>query len=175
MDYTIREEHPKDIPAIASLTKAAFEGLPYSEGLEGAIVKNLRKNSKLTLSLVAISENEVIGHIAFSPVMIDGEHGQWYGLGPLSVSPARHRQGIGSALVRDGLQRIKQSGANGCVVLGNPVYYQRFGFKVNPGLRCDGAPEAHFTALSFCSEVLPTGAAEFHESFWAANASEDDR
>jgi putative acetyltransferase len=175
MDYTIREEQAGDIPAIASLIKAAFEGLPYSEGLEGAIVKNLRKNNKLTLSLVAIAENEVIGHIAFSPVTIDREHEQWYGLGPLSVSPARHRQGIGSALVREGLERIKRSGANGCVVLGNPAYYQRFGFKTNPGLRCDGYPAAHFTALPFCGEELPTGAAEFHESFWAANASEDDR
>ena len=175
MDYTIREEQPTDISAIASLIRAAFEGLPYSKGLEGAIVKNLRKNNKLTLSLVAISENDVIGHIAFSPVTIKGEHEQWYGLGPLSVTPARHGQGIGSTLVREGLERIKHSGANGCVVLGNPAYYQRFGFKTNPGLRCDGAPEAHFTALSFCGEELPTGVAEFHESFWASNASAEDR
>lgn len=173
MDYTIRTEQPTDIPAIGSTIKAAFEGHAYSEGLEGAIVSNLRKSNQLSLSLVAVCEDEVVGHIAFSPITIDGDHRQWYGLGPLSVLPKVHGGGIGSALVREGLKRLKESGGKGCVVLGNPAYYQRFGFKTKIGLTCDGAPTAHFRALSLCGEELPVGAAEFHPSFWASNAREN--
>ena len=174
MNYTVRKEQSDDVDAIASVAKAAFEGHAYSEGLEGAIVENLRKNNQLSLSLVAIHEDKVVGHIAFSPVTINGEHGEWYGLGPLSVSPKHHSHGIGSALVRDGLKRLQEIGGKGCVVLGNQAYYQRFGFKSNPGLTCDGAPTAHFGAVSHCGEELPTGAAEFHPSFWAANARQND-
>jgi putative acetyltransferase len=172
MNYTIRKEQSEDVNAIASVIKSAFEGHAYSEGLEGAIVENLRKNNQLSLSLVAICEVEVVGHIAFSPVTIDGEDEHWYGLGPLSVSPKYHSQGIGSALVRDGLKQLHEIGGKGCVVLGNQAYYQRFEFRSNQGLICDGAPTAHFGAVSLCGEELPTGAAEFHPSFWASNARE---
>lgn len=170
MDYTIRSEQPADIKPIAIMIQAAFEGHAYSEGLEGAIVENLRKNNQLSLSLVAVSENTIVGHIAFSPVKIDGKDRQWYGLGPLSVSPEYHGRGLGSALVREGLKRLRERGGKGCVVLGNPAYYQRFGFMANPGLTCDGAPTAPFTAVSLCDHDLPTGAAKFHDSFWASNA-----
>ena len=86
------------------------------------------------LSLVAEAQDDPIGHAAFSPVTIsDGSEG-WYGLGPVSVIPSRQGEGIGTALVREGIARLCRLGAQGCVVLGEPGYYERFGFRHDPAL-----------------------------------------
>jgi putative acetyltransferase len=162
----IREEEPKDFVAIGSIISAAFKGKAYSGQTEAAIVAALRAANALTISLVAIDEGDVIGHIAFSLVQIDGCDLRWHGLGPVAVRPDRQNQGVGNALIREGLRRLTTVGARGCVVLGDPGYYARFGFQVDPRLRLAGVPPEHFMALPF-SEEMPRGMVKYHEGFEA--------
>ncbi|EJZ17434.1 N-acetyltransferase [Rhizobium sp. Pop5] len=124
----IRYETPDDIDAIEDLTSAAFKPMPYSEGTEAEIIRKLRASDDLTISLVAEEAGEILGHIAFSPVTIDGAHGGWFGLGPISVKPERQRQGIGRALIARGLELLKGMGASGCALIGNPDVYRSAGF-----------------------------------------------
>ncbi|OHV21735.1 MULTISPECIES: GNAT family N-acetyltransferase [Rhizobium] len=124
----IRYETPADIDAIHDLTEVAFKPMPYSDGTEAEIVSRLRAAGDLTISLVAEEEGEILGHVAFSPVTIDGVHGGWFGLGPISVKPERQRQGIGKALIVRGFDLLKESGAAGCALIGNPDIYSRVGF-----------------------------------------------
>ncbi|MBK4214565.1 N-acetyltransferase [Paracoccus caeni] len=160
----IRLEDTADIDAIRQITEAAFEGAPYSAGTEGRIIDALRAADALTVSLVAEDGGEVIGHVAFSPVTIEGAGCGWYGLGPVAVRPDRHRGGIGQLLIRQGLSRLAILGAKGCVVLGDPGYYGRFGFSHDPGLRYEGAPPEYFTRLVIAGPA-PTGAVAFHDGF----------
>jgi putative acetyltransferase len=88
----------------------------------------------------------------------------WYGLGPVAVTPARQRSGIGQALVRTGLARLKSTGAAGCVVLGDPAFYTRFGFKARPQLTFAGAPPEYFLLLPF-GRGVSAGVVEYHPSF----------
>jgi len=121
----IRPESPEDIEAIYNLNKKAFNQIA-----EADLVNKLRASSALTLSLVAIENNEVVGHIAFSPVTIESEKAvvNAVGLGPMAVLPEHQRKGIGSQLVEVGLNKIQQLGYEIVVVLGHPYYYSRFGF-----------------------------------------------
>ena len=162
----IRRETGSDIIAINKTTAAAFKDHPYSHQTEVFIVKALRAANALTLSLVAEVEGIVVGHIAFSPVVIsDGSEG-WYGIGPLSVAPELQRQGIGKALVNEGLSTLKERGADGCVLVGDPEYYKRFGFRNLPGLTLEGVPKENFLALAFGNHSA-RGAVSFHEAFFA--------
>ncbi len=159
----IRPERPGDAAAIRAVTAAAFAGAPHASGTEAAIVDALRDAGALSLSLVAIEAGKVAGHVAFSPVTIAGREAGWLGLGPASVRPDLQRRGIGSALIRAGLD---QSAAAGCVVLGDPGYYARFGFVPDPGLTYAGAPPAYFVALPLAGPV-PRGAVAYHPAFGA--------
>jgi putative acetyltransferase len=116
--------------------------------------------------LVAVSDGEVIGNVVFSDVTIDGVTG-WVGLGPVSVKPERQRNGIGSALIAAGLDRMRAAGSVGCVLVGDSGYYGRFGFKAAPGLRYDGVPDEYVLALPF-GGALPTGTIVFHPAFGGA-------
>jgi putative acetyltransferase len=156
-----------DVPAIADVTSAAFSTLPISNHTEQFIIDALRAAHALTVSLVAELDGRVVGHIAFSPVTMSDGSPDWYGLGPLSVLPAYQRQGIGGALIQEGLSRLKGLGARGCCLVGHPEYYGRFGFRNPRGLGHDGVPEDAFFALSFDGH-LPQGTVEFHEGFKAA-------
>ena len=149
MNISIRAETPGDIDAIARLTEAAFRNETHSSHTEQYIVDALRRAGALTLSLVAEANGQVIGHIAASPVTIDGEAGDWYGLAPLSVAPERQRQGLGSQLVRRLLTELRLLPAGGCVVLGEPTYYSRFGFRVE-----SGAVEATVLKCAAIKEVV---------------------
>lgn len=163
-DLVIREETPADIPAISRVTEAAFASLEISRHTEHRIIDALRAANALTLSLVAEIHRETVGHIAFSPVrMSDGTPG-WYGLGPVSVLPHYQRQGIGKALVREGLARLKRRHALGCCLVGHPHYYRQFGFENAHGLRYQGFPDEVFFVLPFDSNV-PSGLVVFHEAF----------
>jgi putative acetyltransferase len=162
----IRDETPLDIDAITEVTHAAFQTLPISNHTEEFIIHALRKADVLAVSLVADLGGKVVGHIAFSPVtMADGSPG-WYGLGPVSVVPELHRRGIGKALVHQGLSALKALGAKGSVLVGDPDYYERFGFQNLPGLTHEGVPPRNLLALPF-DERQPTGAVVFHEGFAA--------
>lgn len=163
----LRPERPADAPAIASLIAQAFEGHPHSGGTEPAIVRELRAAGALTLSLVAVDGTGAIaGHIAFSPVSIGGHEGSWYGLGPISVLPALQGAGIGGRLMTEGMARLKALGAEGCVVLGEPAYYGRWGFALHEGLVYPGVPPEYFMARAFAG-VPPRGEVVYHAAFSA--------
>jgi len=155
-----------DIEAITEVTIAAFRTLPISNHTEQFIINALRAADALTISLVAEIDGQVVGHIAFSPVTIsDGSQG-WYGLGPISVLPEYHHQGIGKSLVREGLSLLKALGGKGCALVGDPNYYKRFGFRNYPQLIHEGVPQEVFLALPF-TEKVPQGIVVFHEGFLA--------
>lgn len=160
----IRPEQPEDIEAIRQITKAAFTPVEHSSQTEAAIVDALREAGALAISLVAVADGDVVGHVAFSPVAIDEADQGWYGLGPVSVRPDQQKRGIGGALIREGLSRLAQIGAKGCVVLGDPAYYGRFGFAHDPGLRFEGAPAEYFMGLAF-DGVMPSGRVSYHAGF----------
>lgn len=165
-EIDIRSETDDDIGAIAGVTEAAFQTLEISNHTEQFIIGALRAAGALTLSLVAVADGRVVGHIAFSPVTIsDGTRG-WYGLGPVSVLPEYQHQGIGRALMHEGLSRLKSMGARGCCVVGHPEYYRKFGFDTTPELVLEGVPPDVFLALSFDGKT-PRGTVTFHEGFKA--------
>jgi putative acetyltransferase len=163
---TIRDETEADGNAIAEVTVAAFKTLAISHHTEQFIIEALRAAGALSISLVAEGAGRVVGHIAFSPVTLSDGSANWYGLGPVSVLPDYQRQGIGSALIREGLSRLKGIGARGCCLVGHPDYYQRFGFRNIRGLVHAGVPEEVFLALVFDGRT-PQGMVEFHEGFKA--------
>ncbi|WOL30408.1 GNAT family N-acetyltransferase [Pseudomonas fragi] len=164
MHMTISKERPQDIEAISRLTEAAFRNEEYSSHTEHFIVNALRRTGQLSISLVAAEHDEILGHVAISPVNISSGVTGWYGLGPISVRPDRQGKGIGSALMRAALQQLRQQGAAGCVVLGDPAYYGRFGFKAHPGLELPDVPPEYFQALSFTGE-LPVGVVKYAAAF----------
>ena len=144
----------------------AFDTLAISNHTEQFIIDALRDANVLSVSLVALSGNRVVGHIAFSPVEIsDGSTG-WYGLGPISVLPEYQRRGIGKALVLKGLSMLKDSGGRGCALVGDPEYYKRFEFKNIPGLIYEGIPQEYVLALPFQGKI-PQGTIRVHEGFAA--------
>jgi len=162
----IRSETDADVSAISEVTVAAFETLEISNHTEQFIIEALRAAKALTISLVAEMDGRVIGHIAFSPVTISDGTRDWYGLGPVSVLPAYQRQGIGKALIREGLSRLKDINAQGCCLVGHPDFYKKFGFKNISGLVYEGVPPEVFFALSFDGRY-PQGTVAFHEGFKA--------
>lgn len=166
----IRDEKPADIGAIRSVVTAAFKDVPHASGTEAAIVDALRDKGVLTLSLVAEVHREVVGHIAFSPISIDGRQLGWFGLGPVAVNRHMQRRGIGKALIEAGIKRITDSVANGCVVLGDPAYYGRYGFERDPNLRFPNASEQYFQRLVFHGR-RPSGIVEYHSSFYSSRMS----
>ena len=105
----------------------------------------------------------VVGHIAFSKVLINNQDQGWYGIGPLSVDPENQRKGIGSKLVLAGIEEMREEGANGIVLVGYPAYYQRFGFQQGKNLTFRPVPPENFLVLSFLSDE-PHGEVSFHKS-----------
>ena len=163
----IRFEQSEDLAAIRTLTFAAFGNAPHSTQTEAAIIDALRAAGALTISLVAVDAEVLVGHVAFSPVTINGEVSGWYGLGPVSVRPDRQRKGVGRALIQTGLDHLRAMNAQGCVVLGDPLYYGRFGFISDPNLRYGNVPPEYFQLLAFSDEV-PRGEVLFHPGFDAS-------
>ncbi len=169
-DIIIRIEAESDIDGITEVTAAAFKTLEISNNTEHFIIKALRKAGALTLSLVAELESDIIGHIAFSPVSVSDGTVNWYGLGPVSVLPEYHRQGIGTALVQEGLSQLNKMGAAGCCVVGHPDFYIKFGFKNPSSLVLEDVPPEVFFTLSF-GRHTPRGMVTFHKGFKADNSS----
>ncbi len=162
----IRDETGADAGKITEVTIAAFKTLEISNHTEQFIIEALRAAKALTVSLVAEEDGCIIGHIAFSPVTISDGTQNWYGLGPVSVLPEYQRQGIGKALIREGLSRLKDMNAQGCCLVGHPDYYRKFGFKNISGFVHEGVPQEVFLSLSF-DEHIPQGTVTFHEGFKA--------
>lgn len=121
----VREERPEDLAAVRRVNVRAF-----GRAAEAELVDALRARGRATLSLVAEDDGELLGHILFSPVAIESRVGTLaaLGLAPMAVVPERQRQGVGSLLVRHGLEHCRRAGHECVLVLGHPEYYPRFGF-----------------------------------------------
>lgn len=163
----LRPERPADVDAIHDLTVIAFEPMPFSDGSEAPIIRALRDAGDLTLSIVAEESGEIVGHVAFSPVTVDGADRGWYGLGPVAVRPERQRQGIGRSLVAAGLAQLRARGASGCALIGNPDVYRPMGFVSDGGLTyrdLDPALVQHVVMTA----AAPRGELRFAPAFEAA-------
>ena len=168
----VRRETPGDRDAIHDLTRRAFTPMPYSDGGEPDLVDALREAGALSLSLVAEQAGRIVGHIAFSPAFPADAALGWYALGPVSAEPELQRGGIGSALIEAGLSELRARDAAGCVLVGDPAYYRRFGFEQRPDLCPDGEPAEYFQMLELAGPV-PGGPVGFHPLFHAAPAKEE--
>ncbi len=164
MPIRLREETAPDIPAIHAITAAAFRDAPHASGTEAAIVDALRDAGALSLSLVALDDEEFVGHVAFSIARAEDGSGPWFTLGPVSVKPDRQRGGIGSQLIRQGIDTLRQKGAAGCILVGDPGYYRRFGFEPAPDNSPSHEYAQYFMILPFTPD-LPAGAIAFHPAF----------
>ena len=160
----IRHEKSGDEVAIHELTAKAFESIEHSDGSEPAIIDRLRADGDLELSLVAIVGNEILGHIAFSKVTIEGVDNHWFGLGPVSVAIEHQKIGIGSKLIRHGLAQLEASGARGCVLIGDPAYYSRLGFKSDGRITYNDVPSEFVQWLSF-DGTPPNGEVNYRPAF----------
>lgn len=160
----IRPEAAVDIDGIREVNVEAFRDHPISRQTEHLIVDALREVGSLEVSLVAASEGRVVGHVAISSARVGDMSSGWFLLGPLAVLPDLQGQGIGSALVESALAQLRSVAADGCVLVGDPDYYRRFGFSTFPGLTHEGVPGQYVLALPF-TELAPCGAISAHSAF----------
>ena len=165
--FAIRSETPEDIDSIRRINLQAF-----GQKAEAAIVDKLRDRNALTISLVATMENEVVGHIAFSPVMIESQCSSFEAvtLAPMAVLPEYQRKGIGSQLVRAGLEECHRLGHGIVVVLGHPDFYPRFGFvsAKQKGIDCEfEVPDEAWMVLELKEGILrgKSGTVKFQPEF----------
>jgi len=132
-EINIRKETPEDYSRVIGLTEKAFESLEISDHNEGKLVDKLRKAPAFIdeLSLVAELNGQVVGHILFTPIVIDNGEQQFHSLvlAPVSVLPEFQKMGIGGQLIRAGHQKAKELGFQSAILLGHPEYYPRFGYK----------------------------------------------
>jgi len=161
----LRPETPADRAAIFSLTQLAFQGHPHSDGSEPHIIDALRDAKALSISIVADHDGQIVGHAAFSPVEWCDQTG-WFGLGPVSVHPDQQGRGIGQQLVNAGLEQLRAIGAAGCVVMGDPAYYGRFGFQQDGRFTYPGVPAKYFTVLLWQQPQASLGGiVRYHPAF----------
>jgi putative acetyltransferase len=164
---SIREEETRDIKIIHEVNRKAF-GQPQ----EADIVDKLRRNCNDLLSLVAVTDNRVVGHILFSPATIEGKDGKVEGMGlaPMAVLPGFQRQGIGSELTRTGIERLKDRRCPFIIVLGHAEYYPRFGFRLASryGIRSEWeVPEEAFMIVALNESEMReiSGIAKYRPEF----------
>ena len=164
MKIIIRDEQLEDIPAIAELTRAAFQNADHSSHTEQFIVNALCEHGQLTISLVALENNQLVGHVAISPVSISSGETGWYGLGPISVLPVKQGQGIGALLMQAVLDRLQNLGAEGCVDLGGRRIIKKKRFKAFSELYLKDVPPEYFQVIAFNGSI-PHGEVVYHEAF----------
>jgi putative acetyltransferase len=162
----IRSETPRDFDVVREVNIVAFERHPFSHQTEHLIVEALRAADALELSLVAEIDDEVVGHIAFSAASIGGTSSGWFLLGPVAVLPDHQGKGIGRALVETGVDALRSRGARGCVLVGDPGFYRRFGFRQYPGITWESVPDENVLCLSMSGDV-PVGEVSHHRAFLA--------
>lgn len=164
MNIHIRPETRADSDAIEALTIAAFLEAPHTDHNEQLIIRDLRAAGVLRHSLVAEQDGVIVGHLCFSPVTISDGSQDWLGLGPIAVAPEKQGKGIGAALMRAGLAALDAEGVAGCVVLGDPGFYGRFGFVADARLRLPGVPAEYFMARRHGDEQA-SGEVSYHCAF----------
>lgn len=169
----IRSERAADVEAITQVTTAAYKDSSHNQHTEYQTIIDLRAAGDLTISLVAEVGGETVGHVAFSPVSISDGTENWYGLGPLSVRPDHQGETLGTALVSRGLSLLKAMHGKGCVAIGLPTFFSRFGFTNHPSLEHKGTPQEIFVAMSF-NEQMPHGTVKFHKAFYQLSTAEKD-
>lgn len=162
----ICNESRADHAAISHVIEQAFKDQQYSSHTEQFIVHALRDAQQLTISLVAVLNQDVVGHIAISPVSISSGVEGWFGLGPIAVSPEWQHHGVGSALMNAALKQLEATGAAGCVLLGDPHFYAQFSFQPINNLILEDVPAEYFQALSFDGK-FPQGTVTYHAAFSA--------
>jgi putative acetyltransferase len=166
MKIQIRQETEADKAAVFGINAAAFP-----TDAEARLVDSLRMSADPHISLVAVEDQDVVGHIMFTPVTLTPfDELQLMGLAPMAVSPSRQRSGIGSQLVEAGLQRCRELGVGAVAVLGHPEYYPRFGFRPSSkwGIKCEyDVPEDVFMLLELVTDYLQNyqGIIRYHAAF----------
>ncbi|MDJ0665172.1 MAG: N-acetyltransferase [Acidimicrobiia bacterium] len=169
MTVFVRAETPDDIEAIYRLNTAAFDGRTE----EADLVDALRSSGDLLLSLVAVRDAEPVGHIAFSRLIVDAADGPVGGvaLAPVSVHPGCQSEGVGSVLIRAGLEKLAARSEQVVLVVGNPTYYSRFGFSTAAGKRYPSSHSGpHFMALVIGDPAgAPIGPVRYPEAFELVN------
>ncbi|MBR3372283.1 MAG: N-acetyltransferase [Rhodobacteraceae bacterium] len=158
----IRNETANDIAEIRTVVTEAMTMLAQSTGTEAQIIDRLRGDKALALSLVAEEDGRVVGYLAVSQAQI-GEQDSWGLIGPLAVLPSRHGQGIGSTLMAEAIRRLRTT-FQGAVLVGDPRYYGRFGFRAYPGLGVGVIPPEFVQALPF-DATEPRGEVIHHPAF----------
>ncbi|POR00847.1 hypothetical protein AU468_09370 [Alkalispirochaeta sphaeroplastigenens] len=162
----IRDEREDDIGAVRVINEAAF-----GSSAEADLVDTLRSQVRPVISLVAEEDSRVIGHIFFSPVILDTRQDlKLMGLAPMAVMPGHQRGGVGSALVAQGLEECGDRGAGAVTVLGHPAYYPRFGFlpSMRFGIRSEyPVPDEVFMIKELIPNYLHDyrGTIRYHQAF----------
>jgi putative acetyltransferase len=164
--WTLRPEAAGDEASIYDLITRAFAPMPFADGDEQDLVDRLRERGELALSLVALNpEGTIIGHVAFSPATIDHADCGWLQMAPVAVCPTWQHRGIGSALIATGITDLRHKGTNGVAVVGNPAYYERFGFTIIPGLSPLSEHDAkYFRAMALIGNA-PSGTLRYASAF----------
>jgi putative acetyltransferase len=165
---TIREEEVRDIGAIRKINEAAFGG-----PAEANVVDKLRQICDDYSSVVAIDGDEIVGHVMFSPAIIENSDGviRGMGLAPIAVLPNHQRRGVGTALIERGLAKMREKGCPFVIVLGHADYYRRFGFvpasRYNLKSQWEGIPDEAFMIMVFDEKLLEGvyGVAKYREEF----------
>lgn len=157
-DILVRQATPADIEAIRTVNRAAF-----GQDDEGELVDRLRGDGEALVELVAIAAGTIVGHILFSPLAVDDRDGTAIpaaALAPVAVLPRHQRGGVGSALIRHGLEACRARGVSAVIVLGHPDYYPRFGFSAAAASHLS----APFSGPAFMALELAPGALRHAQS-----------
>lgn len=174
----IRHERPEDTQTISRIQRQAFmnhpQHAPGAEPCEHRIVELLRLRDALSLSLVAETRHGLAGHVALSPATVGTNSAGWFLLGPIGVLPKEQGHGIGSALMNEAVRFMQNLGqdteqALGIVLVGEPAFYQRFGFAHHDGLEYPGVPARYVLARQL-GDMPPKGIITAHEAFTLAQA-----
>lgn len=174
MDVIIRPERADDRHAIHDITRRAFAPMPYSDGTEHILIDRFRDAGVLALSLVAELNGRVIGQVSFTPASSADGSGGRFALGPVAVEPDMQGTGVGTTLIRSGIDWLRAQQAAGCVLVGNPAYYGRFGFIPMPQLCPPGEP-AQFYQMLPLADTQPASIVAFHPLFYAASEEAGDQ
>jgi putative acetyltransferase len=164
LSIEIHPETEREIADIRDINVDAFRDHPISRQTEHLIVEALRDSGALEVSLVAVSEGRPVGHIAFSRAPVGDAESGWFVLGPVAVLSSLQGQGIGSALVEAGLGELRARRASGCVLVGDPGFYSRFGFSAFPDLAYEGVPHEYVLGLPF-TDAAPCGLISANQAF----------
>lgn len=168
-EICIRVERPGDVATIQRITEQAFAQVPHASGSEARIIDNLREAGVLLSWIAESAEDGVIGQVSLSPVWIGDSSEGWFGLGPIAVDPQYQRRGVGSRLVEAATSYLRSIGACGCILIGDPGWYRRFGFHPAPDMRFAEVSAPWLMVLPFV-EDWPRGEVHYHPAFMSALA-----